>query len=255
MNQNEIKFFKRNELLLPDATAFPLGYLAKAIIIKIRRQLWGKWKDRNARIVWTAAGVSDVSGPADNVRNYLERKTIRSIMHELASGARIQSACEVGCGYGRLIMVLKEFADRVVGFERESHLVDIAKRLLPDVEFCQCDSLDRISKMGKGVFDLALTCTVLQHLPDEFCRSVIEEIKKVAPRGYILLIEKTESIKVTENESDADKFISRARPVSVYKEWMSPFTLVKTKERVLENTYENKSPGTCMLFKAPQLNK
>jgi SAM-dependent methyltransferase len=251
MNQNEIKFFKKKELLLPDATALPFGYLTKAIIIKIRRQLWGKWRDRNARIVWTAAGVSDVSGPTDNVRNYLERKTIRSIMREVLPEARIQSACEVGCGYGRLIMVLKEFADRVVGFEREPHLVDMAKTLLPDVEFYQCDSLDRISQMGKGIFDFVMTCTVLQHLPDEFCRSVIEEIKKVAPRGHILLIEKTDSIKVTENASAADKFISRARPVSIYKDWMLPFTLVKTKERVLENTYDNKSPGTCMLFKAP----
>lgn len=255
MNRNEMKFFKEKELLLPDATALPLGYLVKALFIKIRRHLWGKWKDRNARIVWTTAGVSDAFGPVDNVRNYLERQTIRSIMNEITSKRKILSACEVGCGYGRLIMVLKEFANRVVGFEREPYLVDIAKMLLPDMEFCQCDSLDQISQMSKGPFDFVMACTVLQHLPDEFCRSVIEEIKKVAPTGYILLIEKTEAVKVTENISDANKFISRARPVKVYEDWMSPFILVKTRERVLENTYDNKSPGTCMLFKSPQLNK
>ena len=250
MNQNESRIFSKRELLLHDITAYPFITILKAAFIKVRRSLWGKYFDRGSRMVWTVDAVSDAIGPADNVRNYLERNTIRSIISEIQKEGSIASACEVGCGYGRLIMVLKEYAGRVVGFEREAHLLDAAKALLPDIEFCKCDSLDKIDKMAKGRFDFAMTWTVLQHLTDEECQSVISSMKSLVPTGHILISEKTEQISVTQNTTDGDKFLSRARSVEMYEEWMKPYTLVRTLDSKVENTYHNKSPGTCMVFKA-----
>ena len=249
MNQNESKFFSKSELSRYDATALPFSYLLKSIFVKIRRNLWGKFLDKNTRMVWTINAVSDAIGPADNVRNYLERRIIRSILSEITKNKPIFSACEVGCGYGRLIMVLSEYAAKVVGFERETHLVDVAKILLPDIEFCQCDSLSKVDQIKQGSFDFAMTWTVLQHLTDEDCRSVITAIQHLVPDGHILISEKTEEIAVTKNITDGNQFISRARPVETYKEWMKPFILVKTLKTTVENTYYNKTPGTCMLFK------
>jgi len=229
----------------------PIIDLTKRLIVKIGRSFFGI---KPPRMVWTVAGVSDAVGPADNVRNYLERRQLRSILKDISAVHPIGAACEVGCGYGRIIMILKEFADRVVGFEREPSLISIAQSLLPGIEICQCNSLDQISKMGKGQFDFVMTLTVLQHLTDDFCQKVIEEIKMISPNGYVLLTEKTEAIRTTENVTDGSQFISRARPVEFYKKWMAPFVLVKTLDRVLEQTYGNPKPGTHMLFKSPLLD-
>ncbi len=252
MNSNELKYFSEHELFsLPDATALPFTYLFKCMLVKIRRKLWGRFADKNTRFVWTINTVSDVDGPAANVRNYIERQTIRSLLRDIKGQDLLRSACEIGCGYGRLTMVLKEFAKNVSGFEREKHLVDLAQRLLPDIKFYQVDGINNIDPNKVGFFDLVMVCAVLQHLTDEYCRSVISTMKKLTPDGYILIIEKTEAISVTENVTKGNEFISRARPVELYEEWMKPYALIKKKERVLENTYFNKHPGTCMLFKAP----
>lgn len=229
-----------------------LKNLARRGFIKLRDKLFGV---NSARMIWDIGSVSDVAGPVDNVRNYIERRNLRSILKELSAIHPIKSTCEVGCGYGRITMVLKEFADHVVGFEREPHLATLAQSLLPEIEICRCDSLDQISKMGKGPFDFIMTWTVLQHLTDDFCLKVIEEIKKLAPNGYVLLTEKNDAIRVTENNKDDRCFISRARPVEVYKEWMKPFVLVKATERILEPGYPNPKPGACMLFKSPTITE
>ncbi|MBF0504265.1 MAG: class I SAM-dependent methyltransferase [Candidatus Omnitrophica bacterium] len=249
MNQNESKFFSKSELSRYDATSLPFIYLLKSAYIQIRRKLWGKFFDKDARMVWTIDAVSDAVGPADNVRNYLERRTLRSVLSEVTKNGPIASACEVGCGYGRLIMVLKEYASKVVGFEREGHLLDVAKSLLPDIVFCQCDSLNMVDQRKLGPFDFAMTWTVLQHLTDEDCQAVITAIKHLVPNGYILISEKTQAVAVTQNVTEGRQFISRARSVETYKDWMKPYTLVKILNTSVENTYHNKTPGTCMLFK------
>lgn len=258
MNQNELKYFRSDDLENYDVTCLQLSYLMRATYVKIRRHLWGRLVDRNARVAWTSTAVSgDAVGPVANVRNYIERKTIRTLLNEAVKDKPIHTACEVGCGYGRIIMVLKEFAETVVGFEREEQLLAIARKLLPDIEFICCDSLDKVSLLANRTFDFILTYTVLQHLSDDLCLRVLEEIKRMAPEGYILLVEKTEPINITKNVLCDDKFISRSRSIDVYKQWMQPYVLVKTEDRMMENTYylKNQRPGTCMLFKSSALNK
>ncbi|MFH1641476.1 MAG: class I SAM-dependent methyltransferase [Nanoarchaeota archaeon] len=252
MNDKEKTFFTAEELKFVDTTNLPFKYLMKCQLVKIRRFLWGRFFEKQPRrLVWGVREVSDVDGPNDNVRNYLERQIIRGVLKEITKENSFDNACEVGCGYGRVIMVLKEFAKNVVGFERESHLVEIGRGLLPEIKFYNCNSIDNLRQYDKSLFDLVLTDTVLQHLTDEFCKKVLTEIKTIAPQGYVLLIEKTEAIRVTKNIIDGNQFISIARPVELYKEWMRPYELITTKPLILENTYSNKSPGTCMLFRSP----
>ena len=238
-----------------EASAYSGRNLVLALLYKVYRKTLGRCFNKDTRMVWTVKGVSDATGPMDNVRNYLERRTIRSILGPLSKQYPIASACEVGCGYGRIIMVLQEFSQKVVGFEREAHLLDVARPLLPTIEFCQINSLDQLTTLRKGNFDLAMTCTVLQHLTDEFCQKVLEEVKTLAPKGHILLIEKTTPIMTTENTSDGNAFLSRARSVDIYTEWMKPYVLVSTTKRKLEPGYANDDPGTCMLFRSPLLPK
>lgn len=250
MNTNEFALFDEAEKKLPDCTGLPIGFLLKSVYLKARRHLWGKVADRRARLVWTTSAVSDADGPTANVRNYLDQQTIRTVLGQLTQGKKLGRACEVGSGYGRVILVLKEFADKVVGYEREQDLVDIAARLNPEIEFRRTENLAAISDSG---YDLAMTCTVLQHLTDEMASRVCEVLRSLAAGGHVLIIEKTAAFRITENTTAGDGFISRNRSVEQYSEFMKPFRLVRTWERKLEPTYGNPQPGTCLLFAAPSV--
>lgn len=233
----------------PDVTLFPARDLVAALFVKAGRRVKRLFVPPS-RMVWTVRGVSDADGPTANVRNYIERRQLRSLLERAAGGRRMKRACEVGCGYGRLVMTLKEFADEAVGFEREPQLVEVARTLLPDVRIERVESLDALP--DPGPFDFAMTVTVLQHLTDEHARAVCARIKSMVPSGgHVLLIEKNEEIGTTKNTTDAAEFISRARSVETYAGYMAPFKLVHTEPRRLEPTYFNKKPGTCMLFEAP----
>jgi len=238
----------------------PFRSLVLAVFLRVARKL-GLYRppgsgastppmEESSRFVWDVHAVGDAHGPEANARNYRERQTIRAFLNSITAGSTITNAAEVGCGYGRLTMVLKEYASRVVGFEREPQLVHIARELNPGIEFFVFDSLRSIAKEYNQKFDFVLTCTVLQHLNDEDCRATLEQIKEMCPRGYVLLIEKTEAISVTENQADGTQFISRARSLDVYSEYMHPYRLVETRERLIEPTYPNPRPGLCMLFQA-----
>ncbi|HSP17213.1 MAG TPA: class I SAM-dependent methyltransferase [Thermoanaerobaculia bacterium] len=248
MNSNEFRFFSESEKRFPDCTSLPIGLLIKSLFVKARRRSWGRLADRNARLVWTTSAVSDAEGPTANVRNYLDHCTIRNILTDVAGGRKLSRACELGCGYGRVIMVLKEFADYVTGFEREQVLVDVASGLLPEITFQRVDSLATVQDEP---YDLAMICTVLQHLTDDEARRVCEALKSLARRGHVLIIEKTEPFRITTNIEQGSQFISRDRSVQTYEDYMRPFRLVRTYERHVEPSYGNPSPGTCMLFQSP----
>ncbi len=249
MNEREFQFFSPSERRLADCTALPASYLLKSLFIKIRRRLWGRFVDSGSRFIWSETAVTDVHGPASNVRNYLDQKTIRSILSELTQGCKLLRACEIGCGYGRVIMVLKEFADSVKGFERENHLLEIACSLLPEIEFECVESVTRIQ--DERNYDLVMSCTLLQHLTDADAEEVCRVMKRLAPKGHLLCLEKTGAIATTANIEDGEQFISRARSIDVYKDLMQPYELVAVQDRVVEPTYFSPHAGTVMVFKSP----
>ena len=250
MNENETRFFSSEELRLPDLTRFPARLLLKSLAVKVRRKILGPLLDRNARMVWTRDAVSDADGPAAAVRNYLEHSTIRRILQGITASGKFRRACELGCGYGRVIMVLKEFAAVTKGFEREEELVRTARTLQPDVIFERVPALTEVPIDAE--YDLAMICTVLQHLTDDEARRVCDVMRRLAPHGYVLVIEKTEPNLITDNTTDGKQFLSRARTVDVYKEFMHPFRLQSVTERVLEPTNANPRPGSCMVFVSPE---
>ncbi len=248
MNLVEFRLFSEREKALPDASSLPTLYLLKCLLLKLLRKIPIKQK---ARMVWTVSAISDAYEHTAAVRNYLEQKNIREILSEMTRGRKLKRACEMGCGYGRVIMVLKEFADYVKGFEREGHLVEIARSMQPDIEFQCVSSLTEIEE--EITYDFVMICSVLQHLTDNEARQVCSVMKKLSPEGRILLIEKTDPFNISNNTEDGTKFISRARSVDTYQEYMMPYNLVTIRDLVLEPTYSNRRPGQYMLFASPHL--
>lgn len=202
------------------------------------------------RLVWTPADVVDVEGPQALLRAYLEQRAVRELLTSVGQpdGYANAAACDVGCGFGRLTPVLTEFAAQVVGFEREPTLVSTARRLLPDIEFRQIDTLMGLPAED-AAFDIGLVFTVLQHVPEPEVRSVIAEILRILePGGVLLLCEETDPALEAGDRSRAELGYTCGRPVETYEAWLAPMRLVATRRRVIEPGYPREDVGTYMVF-------
>lgn len=204
------------------------------------------------RLVWTPAEVVDVDGPRAMLRAYLEQRDVRELCASVIRGVHVAAACDLGCGYGRLTPVLAEFADRVVGFERENGLLRIATSLQPSVEFRPIEAL-RTLPAENHAFDLGLIFTVLQHVPEPDVLAVIHEIHRIlAPAGYLLLCEETDATLEAGDRARADLGYTCGRPVETYQNWLMPWKLLATRRRSIEPGYPRADVGTYMLFGGPE---
>ena len=200
------------------------------------------------RLVWTPKEVVDVDGPRAMLRAYFEQRDVRELVASVSRGIRFAAACDVGCGFGRLTPVLTEFAGRVVGFERERGLLQIAQSLQPAIEFRPVDELRNLPA-DRASFNLALVFTVLQHLPEPDARAVLDELRRIVrPDGYLLLCEETDPALEAGDQENAHLGYTCGRPVTTYQAWLAPWNLVATKRRSIEPGYPRPDVGTYMLF-------
>jgi SAM-dependent methyltransferase len=203
------------------------------------------------RLVWTPREVVDVDGPRAMLRAYLEQRDVRELCATLSTVRPLAAACDVGCGFGRLTPVLSEFAERVVGFERETSLLSIARSLQPTIDFRPIDDLRRLPS-DQGSFDLGLVFTVLQHVPEPDVRAVIDELRRIMmPAGHLLLCEETDAALEAGNRAAANLGYTCGRSVETYAEWLTPWKLIATKRRRIEPGYPRADVGTYMLFAGP----
>lgn len=185
------------------------------------------------------------------LRAYLEQRDVREFCTGVFLTTRIPAACDVGCGFGRLTPVLTEFAERVVGFEREPDLLTIARSLQPSIEFRPVDTLARLAA-DDSAFVFGLVFTVLQHIPEPDVQTVIAELRRVvAPNGHLLLCEETDDTLEAGDRAKAHLGYTCGRPVTTYEGWLAPWRLVVTKRRTIEPDYPRADVGTYMLFAGP----
>ncbi len=203
-----------------------------------------------SRHAWRFDEVSDISGAASALRNYLEQRDVRRCLETAARERPIRRAADVGCGYGRLTPVLAEFAARVVGFEREDALLAEARRLQPGVEWSGIADLAELPAED-GAFDFAMSFTVLQHVPDDAARRIAEELRRIATGGFVLLVEETDPSLGADVAPDWSGGMTRGRAVSTWESWMAPWRLGMTFPRTIEPGYARADVGTYMLFPSP----
>jgi len=143
-------------------------------------------------------------------------------------------------------MVLMEAADAVAGFEREASFVEEARRLLPGAAFHQVETLERLPAPAASC-DFAMTFTVLQHMRDPEARAVIEEVKRVAQGGVVLLTEETDPA-LADGFADGGTGVTVGRSEETYAAWMAPFTEVLRFRRQIEPGYPRSNVGSYMMF-------
>lgn len=131
----------------------------------------------------------------DSKHNYLrywdgrdyEQAAEEIMINHMLGGRKFKHAVDVGGGYGRLSVVLRQFADKVTLAEPSQQQLDIAKGFLKgntniDMKLAQAEKLP----FDDGEIDLALVVRVIHHLPNPI--PAFEEINRVLKKdGYFLI--------------------------------------------------------------------
>jgi SAM-dependent methyltransferase len=131
----------------------------------------------------------------DPTFNYLEYWTERNYEHaseelainNLLKDKHFKKAVDIGGGYGRLSVLLENFADKVVLAEPSQQQLDIAELFLKDYpnidrELMQADKLS----FKNGEIDLITMIRVMHHLPDPTAE--FNEISRVlSSEGYAII--------------------------------------------------------------------
>jgi SAM-dependent methyltransferase len=198
------------------------------------------------RAVWREEHVVDVREAAHALRTYLEHHDTRALLS--AAGGGRGAACEVGAGYGRMTIVLTEFFDKVVGFEREPHFVREASALMPEISFVNIATVSQLPAVDDE-FALVMTFTVLQHLSDAAVEKAAAEISRVLrPGGHLLICEETDPAHRDGDLEGRGAMCTIGRPIARYQELFRGMRLLETRPRRIEPTYPRPDVGTYMLF-------
>ncbi len=130
--------------------------------------------------------------PSHNYLKYWDGRDYEQAAEEIAirrllKGKKFKHAVDVGGGYGRLSVVLRDFADKVTLAEPSQQQIDISKDYLkgkPKVEakLAQAEKLP----FKDEELDLAMIVRVIHHLPNPV--PAFEEINRVLKKdGYFLI--------------------------------------------------------------------
>lgn len=132
----------------------------------------------------------------DPKHNYLQYWQGREYEHaaeeiairKLLKGKHFETAVDVGGGYGRLCLLLEEYADKVTLAEPSQQQLDIAKAFLKDHpeigrKLMQADDL----KFADGSIDLLTMVRVMHHIPEPSVE--FSEIARVLSDEGIAIIE------------------------------------------------------------------
>lgn len=130
--------------------------------------------------------------PKHNYRQYWEGRQYEHLAEEIAiskllAGKYFKNAVDVGGGYGRLCILLENYADHVTLAEPSQQQLDIAADFLkdhPEIDrkLMQADDL----KFKDGSVDLLTMIRVMHHLPDPSAE--FKEIARVlSPDGYAII--------------------------------------------------------------------
>ncbi|MBA3758598.1 class I SAM-dependent methyltransferase [Candidatus Saccharibacteria bacterium] len=130
--------------------------------------------------------------PSHNYLRYWDGRDYENAAEQIAisrllKGKRFKHAADIGGGYGRLCVFLKEFADKVTLAEPSRQQLDIGKEFLKDeadidMVLTQADDL----KFKAGELDLITMIRVMHHLPDP--APEFRELARVLSKdGYLIL--------------------------------------------------------------------
>lgn len=140
----------------------------------------------------TAGRKADIYN--DPMFNYAQFWTGRDYEHHaelaalrrLLAGRRYKHAADIGGGFGRLAVILTEYADRVTLVDPSTQQLELSREIFPDQPFDR--ELAEAVKLPfpDGSIDLAVMVRVLHHLPDPD-NELAELARVVRPGGHAII--------------------------------------------------------------------
>lgn len=131
--------------------------------------------------------------PEHNYLNYWDNRAYENDAEQIAirrllKGKHFKHAVDVGGGYGRLCLLLQNYADKVTLAEPSQQQLDIAKDFLKnhpeiDRQLLQADNL----KFNDDSVDLVTMIRVMHHLPDPMAE--LKEINRVLSSDGVFILE------------------------------------------------------------------
>jgi len=121
----------------------------------------------------------------ENDKPYEFTQNIRKVASEL----EIESALEIGCGFGQNLAALNP-SIRKVGIDISEYVINISKQRYPNIRFLN-GSVLKIPLQEK--FDLVFSCAVIQHIKPQLLNQAFDEMFRVSKK-YILNIEAYDEI-------------------------------------------------------------
>ena len=113
---------------------------------------------------------------------FLDGKPFTPYIPTLTLPSPIDGVLDFGCGLGRNFPYLKAIASRVVGFDLPEMIARCRAAAPAGADVLSSD-WDAVRGMP---FDLVFASLVLQHVPEDWCRRVIDDFSTMAPATYLL---------------------------------------------------------------------
>jgi len=102
---------------------------------------------------------------------------------------RFGSVLEVGCGYGRILKVIRHnFSARLIGVDLSRDQLRNARAYINDPTVELREQRGQRMEFADAAFDVVLTCNVLLHISPRKLNGVLREIMRVS-RDHVVLIE------------------------------------------------------------------
>lgn len=201
------------------------------------------------RFVWTPGNVSAKNAAAMSIRTFIEHRQLRTVLEPLGT---IETAAEVGAGFGRMLVQLADLVGDVTAFEREPGLVGAGQKLVPAAEWFMVPKLTELPGEADSQ-DLVMAFTVLQHMSDDAASKTIAEMVRLA-RRYVLIVEDTDPAYRMNDKGDATHF-TIGRPVEWYAAAVGEGFDLDYSKREVEPGYKGQPDafvGHYMLFRRSQ---
>jgi len=158
----------------------PLAQLWSRALTLLRRKK--SWQKKDGVYTWQGYGWGIDPPPRTLAYQYFNYSLIRQAVGE----RRFQRSLELGCGWGARTPWIAEFSDEPHALEPNADVLKDAREWFPGVKFEHASA----QKMpyADSYFGLAVTWTVLQHIPQESIAAAAEELQRVLTDDGLLLI-------------------------------------------------------------------
>ncbi|MCS4142547.1 class I SAM-dependent methyltransferase [Salinibacter ruber] len=172
--------------------------------------------------VFSPTGRPDFSG-----KIYYETRAIRDLLTEYLPASTVPRSLEIGCGYGRLSPWIAEFAEDSWAIDPNEEAIAEASRNHPSITFEQMGVQDMTYE--DDTFDLLVSWTALQHVPEAHITDACAEIRRVMRTGATVIL--------AEHTQPSDSDTRWGRSESRYEELLQ-MELLASQPKPVERTFE-----------------